>query len=99
HLLRRVLYRYIPQGLVDRPKMGFGMPLGAWLRGDLRTVVGDQLSSNRIKAQGILNPDVVNRTVDTFDGGDHHAVNRVWSLIAFQLWHERWHGVGRYRSE
>ena len=95
HLLRRVLYKYVPQHLVDRPKMGFAVPLGAWLRNDLRTLVGDQLSPGRIKAQAILNPAVVEHTVGMFDAGDHHAVNRVWSLVAFQLWHERWHGQHR----
>jgi asparagine synthase (glutamine-hydrolysing) len=95
HLLRRVLYKYVPQRLVERPKMGFGVPLGAWLRGDLRTLVGDHLSPSQIKAQAILDPDAVKRTVAVFDAGDHHAVNRVWSLVAFQLWHERWHGQRR----
>lgn len=86
HLLRRVLYKYVPQQLVDRPKMGFGVPLASWLRGDLATLVDEHLEPRHIQAQGLLNPAIVQRTVNTFKSGDDHSVNRVWSMIAFQLW-------------
>lgn len=90
HILRKILYRHVPQEIVDRPKMGFGIPLLKWLRGDLAHLLDDHLNSTDIRAQGILDPFVVERTVRAFKHGDDHAVNRVWILLAFQMWRQRW---------
>ena len=90
HLLRKVLYRYVPREVVNRPKMGFGIPIGEWLRGDLRYLVDEHLADRVIRKQGILDPDIVQKAVRAFHLNDEHAVNKVWSLVAFQLWRERW---------
>jgi asparagine synthase (glutamine-hydrolysing) len=90
HLLRKILYRHVPRELVDRPKMGFGIPLADWLRGDLRYLVDQHLDPQAIRRQGILDPAAVEKAVSAFRLNDDHAINRVWSVLAFQLWHERW---------
>ena len=90
HLLRKILYRYVPRELVDRPKMGFGIPLAEWLRGDLRHLVDAHLDPQAIRRQGILDPVAVDRALQAFRLNDEHATNKVWSLLAFQLWRERW---------
>ena len=90
HLLRKVLYRHVPRALIDRPKQGFGIPLGRWLTGSMRSLVSDYLAPARIHAQGLLDPGMVARMVRRLDAGDPAAVNRVWLLLAFQLWHARW---------
>lgn len=90
HILRKILYKYVPQEMVDRPKMGFGIPLANWLRGDLSPLLDDHLNDVDIRAQGVLDPAIVKRTVHAFTNGDDHAVNRVWTLLAFQMWRQKW---------
>ena len=90
HILRKILYKYVPREMIDRPKMGFGIPLLEWLRGDLNYLLDDYLNPTLIKSQGVLDPKLVERTVRAFKRGDAYAVNRVWSLLAFQMWYQRW---------
>ena len=92
HILRKILYKYVPRDIVDRPKMGFGIPLLDWLRGDMNHLIGDYLDPVSIKAQGLLDPELVARTVKTFQRGDDHALGRVWPLLAFQMWRETCYG-------
>jgi asparagine synthase (glutamine-hydrolysing) len=104
HLLRRVLYRYVPQSLLERPKQGFGVPLAGWLRGELAPLIHEYLAPQRVRAAGILDPDMVQRAVTNFrDGGsgnDRLDMQKLWYLIAFELWRERWmSGSGKQRSE
>jgi len=86
HLLRRVLYKYVPRELVERPKMGFAIPLLDWLRGDLAHLVEEHLNPSDVARQGILAPRMVQRTVEAFRRGDDYLVNKVWTLLAFQMW-------------
>ncbi len=90
HLLRKVLYKHVPSALVDRPKMGFGVPIDQWLRGDLSHLIDRYLDPAVIKRQSILEPALVEKAVRRFRARDENATNRVWSLLAFQMWHERW---------
>ncbi|MFQ5718347.1 MAG: asparagine synthase (glutamine-hydrolyzing) [Acidobacteriota bacterium] len=90
HLLKRVLYRYVPPSLVDRPKQGFSVPLGRWLRHELRPLLEDHLSPARIKSAGILDPDLVAAELRTFLSGASIHFGRVWLLLAFEIWRERW---------
>jgi len=99
HLLRRVLYKLVPREILERPKQGFGIPLAGWLRGELAPLVHDYLAPQRIRDAGILDPDMVARAVTNFrDGGtgnDRLDMQKLWYLIAFELWRERWMGSGR----
>jgi asparagine synthase (glutamine-hydrolysing) len=90
HLLRTLLYKYVPRELVERPKMGFTIPLKEWLRGDLKHLIDDYLDPAVIERRGILNSSAVTRAVRAFRANDDLATNKVWSLIAFQLWQEKW---------
>jgi asparagine synthase (glutamine-hydrolysing) len=90
HVLRKLLYKYVPRDIVDRPKMGFAVPLGEWLHGDLRHLVDEHLDPVKIKRQGVINPIAVAQTVRAFRANDALAVNKVWSVIAFQMWYDRW---------
>jgi len=76
--------------MVDRPKMGFGIPLSEWLQGDLRYLIDEHLDDRVVRQQGTLDPAMVRNAVRAFRLKDPFATNRVWSLIAFQLWRERW---------
>ncbi len=90
HLLRQVLYRYVPREHVDRPKRGFAIPLHRWLTGEMRSLVDQYLEPAAIAAQGVLDPDVVRRLLTRFREGSSTAVQKVWLLVAFQMWHARW---------
>jgi asparagine synthase (glutamine-hydrolysing) len=94
HLLRRVLYRYVPKTMVERPKQGFDMPVSRWLRGELSGLLDTYLEPQRVRAAGVLDPRVVQRAVRNFrDGGparDRLDTQKVWLLLAFEMWREKW---------
>ena len=94
HLVRKILYRHVPRELVDRPKQGFAIPLGRWLRGELAPLLDQYLEPGRVRDAGIFDPDVVRRTVANFrEGGaanERLDVQKVWLLLAFEMWRSRW---------
>jgi len=94
HLVRKILYRHVPRELIDRPKQGFAIPLGKWLRGELAPLLDQYLEPRRVKDAGIFDPDVVRRAVANFrEGGPANErldVQKVWLLLAFEMWRSRW---------
>lgn len=89
YLLRRVLRRYVPDALIDRPKMGFGVPLAAWLRGPLRDWAESLLLVSDYGG-GLLRPGPAQRLWDEHvDGGRNHAY-QLWTLLMFEAWRRRW---------
>jgi asparagine synthase (glutamine-hydrolysing) len=84
--LRRVAYRYIPASMLERPKMGFGVPVGKWLRGDLRSWGEELLSSERLRSDGLLNPAAVRHLWQEHLSGSHNWESGLWNLLIFQEW-------------
>ncbi len=90
YILKRILYKYLPRDLVDRPKRGFGAPLEQWLlNGSLKSLVLDYLNPRRIQEQGILSPAYIQKMVNDFRQGIWINPNKIWNLLAFELWYER----------
>lgn len=89
HLLREVLARYVPRGLFERPKVGFGVPIGDWLRGPLRVWGEDQLAESRLNAGGLLDPVPVRAAWRQHLAGTHNHEHRLWAVLMFLAWHER----------
>ena len=85
-LLRQVLHRHVPQALVDRPKMGFGIPLDHWLRGELREWAGDLLNADRLRREGFFDPAVIARKWDEHQSGARNWQHLLWSILMFQAW-------------
>jgi len=85
-LLRRVLHRYVPPELVERPKMGFSIPLASWLRGDLRPWADDLLAPARLAADGIFAAAEVRRLWDQHQTGAANRENVLWNVLMFQAW-------------
>jgi asparagine synthase (glutamine-hydrolysing) len=89
-ILRQVLYRMIPQSLVDRPKVGFTVPIEAWLRGPLSGWAGDLLAEARRRDMGALDWERVNLEWRRFAGGDGSSATGLWAVLQFVAWHARW---------
>jgi len=85
-VLRELLRRSLPDHLIDRPKMGFGVPVGQWLRGPLRSWADELLDPALVRDQGLLDPSVVEQRWTTHRDGHADLTFQVWSLLMFQAW-------------
>jgi asparagine synthase (glutamine-hydrolysing) len=94
-ILRQVLYRYVPREIVERPKMGFSVPLDAWLRGPLREWAESLLAEDRLRREGFLNPEPVRRLWNEQCSGKGVNAQALWNVLMFQSWLERHAGGGK----
>src|SRR3989454_3408031 len=91
YLLRKVLDRYVPRRLIERPKMGFGVPIDVWLRGPLREWAEDLLSEDRLQREGFLRPEPIRRVWARYLSGRSHYQYNLWHVLSFQAWRAYWH--------
>jgi asparagine synthase (glutamine-hydrolysing) len=87
-LLRRLLARYVPDALVDRPKMGFGVPIGRWLRGPLRDWAETWLSEEALSRAG-LNASRIRSCWARHVDGSENWQHPLWTVIMLQAWMDR----------
>jgi asparagine synthase (glutamine-hydrolysing) len=85
-LLREVAYRHVPRALLERPKQGFAVPVGAWLRGPLREWASDVLSVARLRADGYLDPGPVAERLRDHLSGKREGDAQLWFALVFQTW-------------
>ena len=88
-LLRRVLDRYVPPALIERPKMGFGVPLADWLRGPLREWAEDLLNSTGFGG-GLVDPKAVEPLWQQHRSGRRNWAYALWTILMFESWRRRW---------
>ena len=89
-ILKEIVHQYVPKALLDRPKMGFAIPLAHWLVNDLREIVEEHINQERITSDGILNWKEVRQIKDKFYSGKKEYDVKLWYLLMFQMWMKKW---------
>lgn len=84
--LRQVLSQYVPLKIFDRPKAGFAVPIGLWLRGPLRDWAEDLLSNQRLNEDGLFNSEIIEHTWTEHISGQKDRSNMLWVILMFQAW-------------
>jgi len=89
-LLKQITHKYLPKELMDRPKMGFGVPLTEWFRDELKEYFLIYLNKERLDKEGIFNSEEVIKLRDRYLEGNKENVRRLWFILMFEMWYERW---------
>jgi asparagine synthase (glutamine-hydrolysing) len=84
--LRQVLYKYVPRELIERPKAGFAVPVGLWLRGALRPWAEELLDERRLEEEGFFHPEPIRTAWREHLSGRFDRTNCLWSILMFQAW-------------
>lgn len=90
YILRQIVHQYIPKEMMERPKMGFAIPVGTWLATELKGLVEEYLSESALKEHGLFNVAAVRQTVAEFFGGRTERYLKLWYLLMFQMWYKQW---------
>lgn len=89
-LLRQVLYQYVPREMIERPKQGFAVPLGEWLRGPLRDWAEALLEAARLRREGYFRPEPIQMLWQEHLSGVRNRQEQLWNVLMFQAWRETW---------
>ena len=87
-ILRDILHKHVPRELIDRPKMGFGVPLDSWLRHELKEWAENLLDEQKIKSAGLLNYSIIKKKWDEHQSGKMNWQYLLWDVLMFQDWYE-----------
>lgn len=89
-LLKEIVHEYIPQSVMDRPKMGFAIPIESWLKNELRDLLETYLSEEKVRETGFFNWKEIERLKTSFLDGRKEFGVKIWYLLSYLMWYERW---------
>ncbi len=89
-ILRDITYQYVPKSLLDRPKMGFAIPIANWLMNELKPLVDAHLNEESFAKHGLINWSEVEKIKSQFYRGKKEYDSKIWYLLMFQMWYEKW---------
>ena len=89
-ILKQITHKYLPKKMMDRPKMGFGVPITEWFKDELKEYFFIYLNKGRLDREGLFNSDEVIRLRDEYLDGSNSNVQRLWFILMFEMWYERW---------
>ncbi len=90
YLLKELVHKYIPREMMQRPKMGFAIPIMTWMKTSFKEMIYSYLNEDFITKQGIFDKKVISEIVDGFYNGNHAQPEKLWYLLVFQLWYKEW---------
>ena len=90
HILKEITHKYLPKEIMDRPKMGFGVPIHEWFKDELKEYFLHYLDEKRLEKEGIFNAREVVRLRDRYLNGENQGVDNLWSILMFEMWYEKW---------
>lgn len=91
YYLKKIAHKYVPEQMLNRPKMGFTPPLANWMRGPLKEYVMQYMNKDLIESQELLNYTVINRIKrDFYDLNYFKASKKIWNILMFQMWFDKW---------
>lgn len=90
HILKEITHKYVPKSMMERPKMGFAIPLEKWLLVDLKGIVEQQINEKRIASDGIFHWEPIRQLLSEYYSGRTEKHVKLWNLLMFQMWFERW---------
>lgn len=89
-ILRAIVHKYIPQKMMDRPKMGFGIPISLWCKNELKDTLLHYLDKEKIRKQGLFDAEQVGLMTKSYLNNEKVDFQRIWFLLMFQMWYEKW---------
>ena len=89
-IIKEIVHKYIPQKTMDRPKMGFGIPVADWLTGPLKHFVDHYFDETFIQKQSIFENNEIQRLRNSFYNGKVERAEKIWFILMFQMWYDRW---------
>lgn len=90
YILKEIVHDYVPKVLMDRPKMGFGVPVFSWLRNDLKYYAEEYMSTEDFAKHGLFKIESVQNIIRSFFNGDKNFDSLFWYLLMFQMWYKKW---------
>jgi asparagine synthase (glutamine-hydrolysing) len=90
YILKEIVHQYLPKEMMDRPKMGFGIPIADWLQNDLKKFVDQYFDEAFIIKQNIFNNEEIQRIKNSFYQGKIERAEKIWYLLMFQMWYDKW---------